>query len=53
MVGSGKNEVHKIVDMTPETFLDVMDANVTQSWLMARAAGEADAEAGRRAARSC
>jgi NAD(P)-dependent dehydrogenase (short-subunit alcohol dehydrogenase family) len=25
--------------LTPERFLDVMDANVTQSWLMARAAG--------------
>ena len=30
---------HKIVDMKPETFLDIMDVNVTQSWLMARAAG--------------
>ncbi len=40
MVGSGKNDVAKIVDMTPERFLDVMDANVTQSWLMARAAGK-------------
>jgi NAD(P)-dependent dehydrogenase (short-subunit alcohol dehydrogenase family) len=39
VVGSGKNDVAKIVDMTPERFLDVMDANVTQSWLMARAAG--------------
>jgi NAD(P)-dependent dehydrogenase (short-subunit alcohol dehydrogenase family) len=26
--------------MSPERFLDVMDANVTQSWLMARAAGK-------------
>ena len=40
VVGSGKNDVAKIVDMTPERFLDVMDANVTQSWLMARAAGK-------------
>jgi NAD(P)-dependent dehydrogenase (short-subunit alcohol dehydrogenase family) len=39
VVGSGKNDVSKIVDMSPERFLDVMDANVTQSWLMARAAG--------------
>jgi NAD(P)-dependent dehydrogenase (short-subunit alcohol dehydrogenase family) len=39
VVASGKNEVHKIVDMKPETFLDIMDVNVTQSWLMARAAG--------------
>src|SRR5262249_13001460 len=29
----------KIVDQKPEDFLDVMDANVTQSWLIARAAG--------------
>src|SRR5690606_5169383 len=35
---SGKNDVAKIGDMAPERFLDVMDANVTQSWLMARAA---------------
>ena len=40
VVGSGKNDVSKIVDMAPERFLDVMDANVTQSWLMARAAGK-------------
>src|SRR5450631_307405 len=40
VVGSGKNDVSKIVDMSPERFLDVMDANVTQSWLMARAAGK-------------
>jgi len=40
VVGSGKNDVAKIVDMAPERFLDVMDANVTQSWLMARAAGQ-------------
>jgi NAD(P)-dependent dehydrogenase (short-subunit alcohol dehydrogenase family) len=39
VVGSGKNDVSKIIDMSPERFLDVMDANVTQSWLMARAAG--------------
>jgi NAD(P)-dependent dehydrogenase (short-subunit alcohol dehydrogenase family) len=40
VVGSGKNDVAKINDMSPERFLDVMDANVTQSWLMARAAGK-------------
>jgi NAD(P)-dependent dehydrogenase (short-subunit alcohol dehydrogenase family) len=40
VVASGKNDVAKIADMTPERFLDVMDANVTQSWLMARAAGK-------------
>ncbi len=38
VVASGKNDVGKITDMTPSRFLDVMDANVTQSWLMARAA---------------
>lgn len=37
VVASGKNDVSKIVDMAPERFLDVMDANVTQSWLMAKA----------------
>jgi NAD(P)-dependent dehydrogenase (short-subunit alcohol dehydrogenase family) len=39
VVASGKNEVRKIVDMSPETFRDIMDVNVTHSWLMARAAG--------------
>jgi NAD(P)-dependent dehydrogenase (short-subunit alcohol dehydrogenase family) len=38
VVASGKNDVSKITDMAPARFLDVMDANVTQSWLMARAA---------------
>ena len=38
VMASGKNDVAKITEMTPERFLDVMDANVTQSWLMARAA---------------
>jgi NAD(P)-dependent dehydrogenase (short-subunit alcohol dehydrogenase family) len=38
VVASGKNHVAKITDMAPAQFLDVMDANVTQSWLMARAA---------------
>jgi NAD(P)-dependent dehydrogenase (short-subunit alcohol dehydrogenase family) len=38
VVASGKNDVSKITEMTPARFLDVMDANVTQSWLMARAA---------------
>jgi NAD(P)-dependent dehydrogenase (short-subunit alcohol dehydrogenase family) len=40
VVASGKNDVAKISDMTPDRFLDVMDANVTQSWLMAKAAGK-------------
>jgi NAD(P)-dependent dehydrogenase (short-subunit alcohol dehydrogenase family) len=39
VVASGQNKVSKIVDQKPEDFLDVMDANVTQSWLMARSAG--------------
>jgi NAD(P)-dependent dehydrogenase (short-subunit alcohol dehydrogenase family) len=39
VVASGQNKVAKIVDQKPEDFLDVMDANVTQSWLMARSAG--------------
>lgn len=38
VVASGMNKVAKIDEMAPETFTDVMDANVTQSWLMARAA---------------
>ncbi|MBN8293388.1 SDR family oxidoreductase [Rhodobacter sp. NTK016B] len=38
VVASGMNKVAKIDEMTPDTFLSVMDANVTQSWLMARAA---------------
>jgi NAD(P)-dependent dehydrogenase (short-subunit alcohol dehydrogenase family) len=40
VMASGKNDVSKIVEMTPERFLDVMDANVTQSWLMARAVSQ-------------
>jgi NAD(P)-dependent dehydrogenase (short-subunit alcohol dehydrogenase family) len=39
VVASGQNKVSKIVDQKPADFLDVMDANVTQSWLIARAAG--------------
>jgi NAD(P)-dependent dehydrogenase (short-subunit alcohol dehydrogenase family) len=39
VVASGKNDVAKIVDMPVARFLDVMDANVTQSWMMARAVG--------------
>lgn len=38
VVASGKNDVAKIADMSLARFLDVIDANVTQSWLMARAA---------------
>jgi NAD(P)-dependent dehydrogenase (short-subunit alcohol dehydrogenase family) len=40
IVASGKNDVSKIIDMAPERFLDVMDANVTQSWLIARSVGK-------------
>jgi NAD(P)-dependent dehydrogenase (short-subunit alcohol dehydrogenase family) len=40
VVASGQNKVSKIVDQKPEDFLDVMDANVTQSWLIARSAGK-------------
>jgi len=38
VVASGMNKVAKIDEMDPSTFTDVMDANVTQSWLLARAA---------------
>lgn len=40
VVASGMNKVAMIEDMAPETFEDVMDANVTQSWLLARAASK-------------
>jgi NAD(P)-dependent dehydrogenase (short-subunit alcohol dehydrogenase family) len=38
VVASGMNKVAKIDEMAPEIFNGVMDANVTQSWLIARAA---------------
>ncbi len=38
VVASGMNKVAKIEEMEPGTFAGVMDANVTQSWLLARAA---------------
>ena len=38
VVASGMNKVAKIDEMEPSAFEAVMDANVTQSWLMARAA---------------
>lgn len=38
IVASGMNKVAKIEEMAPNTFTGVMDANVTQSWLLARAA---------------
>lgn len=38
VVASGMNKVAPINDMAPDTFDAVMDANVNQSWLVARAA---------------
>ncbi|MEO6301173.1 MAG: SDR family oxidoreductase [Paracoccaceae bacterium] len=38
VVASGMNKVAKIDAMAPADFLAVMDANVTQSWLLTRAA---------------
>ncbi|WP_170474087.1 SDR family NAD(P)-dependent oxidoreductase [Ruegeria arenilitoris] len=38
VVASGMNKVAKIDDMEPATFEAVMNANVTQSWMMSRAA---------------
>ncbi|MDP5220057.1 SDR family oxidoreductase [Ruegeria sp. 2205SS24-7] len=38
VVASGMNKVALINEMEPETFDAVMDANVNQSWLLARAA---------------
>ncbi len=38
VVASGTNRVAKIDEMAPGIFAEVMDANVTQSWLLARAA---------------
>ena len=38
IVASGINKVALIDQMTPEMFTSVMDANVTQCWLLARAA---------------
>ena len=38
VVASGFNKVAKIEDMSPEDFSNIMDANVTQSWLCSRAA---------------
>ena len=38
VVASGMNKVAMINEMAPDTFAAVMDANVMQSWLLARAA---------------
>lgn len=40
VVASGMNKVAPIDEMEPKTFENVMDANVTQSWLLARAASK-------------
>jgi len=40
VLASGINKVAKIVEQTPDAFTEVIDVNVTQSWLMARAAGK-------------
>ena len=47
VVAGGLNKVAKIIDQKYEDFLDVMDANVNQSWLMARAAGKQMLKQGR------
>lgn len=39
VVASGMNDVAPILDMSPERFAAVMEANVSGGWLMARAAG--------------
>jgi NAD(P)-dependent dehydrogenase (short-subunit alcohol dehydrogenase family) len=45
VVASGMNKVALINDMDPKTFTDVMDANVTQTWLLSRsAAGQMKAQ---------
>ncbi|MEJ6748065.1 MAG: SDR family oxidoreductase [Octadecabacter sp.] len=36
VVASGMNKIAKIDEMEPDAFNDIMDANVTQSWLIAR-----------------
>jgi NAD(P)-dependent dehydrogenase (short-subunit alcohol dehydrogenase family) len=41
VVASGMNDVVPATEMSPERFAAVMQANVTGSWLMARAAGAA------------
>lgn len=46
VVASGMNKVALVTDMEPDTFTAVMDANVTQSWLLARAAARQMKEQG-------
>ncbi len=40
VVGSGLNDVSPVVDMAPERFLNVMEGNVTASWLLCRSFGK-------------
>jgi NAD(P)-dependent dehydrogenase (short-subunit alcohol dehydrogenase family) len=47
VVASGLNKVSKIAEQKYDDFLEVMDANVNQSWLMARAAGRQMLKQGR------
>ena len=47
VLAAGINKVQKIVEQKPEDFAEVMDVNVTQSWLMARAAGKEMLKQGR------
>jgi NAD(P)-dependent dehydrogenase (short-subunit alcohol dehydrogenase family) len=47
VLAAGINKVQKIIDQKPEDFAEVMDVNVTQSWLMARAAGKEMLKQGR------
>lgn len=47
VVASGMNDVAPVTTLTPERFAKVMEANVTGSWLMARAAGAHMIEQGR------
>ena len=47
VVASGMNDVSPIVDMAPERFTKVMQANVDGAWLIARAVGKQMIEQGR------
>lgn len=47
VVASGINDVSPIIDMSPERFQKVMQANVDGAWLIARAAGKQMIEQGR------
>ena len=47
VVASGMNDVSPITDMSPERFDNVMLANVSSTWLIARAAGKRMIEQGR------